>query len=617
MSFDCQRRQLRPYRHTPLPDPATYIRLLTPAHSRDTNLPSYTISTWAVDEAPPYNAISYTWGEPSDAVILINNRPLHVRQNCQDALVQANGFDSTALLWIDALCIHQHDVNEKDHQVQRMYGLFSEAENVLACIGGHENDSKLLFDLVPQFRDVYADESMQELRDVYFEEYVQELRRLDRRAENQSENHDDIKVSYEERFRTFLEQARQPIRDVSIAQIKKAYSAFRNRAYWSRLWITQEVAGRADTIFVLCGNDTMYFDDLFVVWEMMDYLVDGTYVTTPLGTLCMILEHRDGDRAALRYTIEYASDMECYDSRDRIYGLLALIDWDGAGIDHIFPDYSRSSWSLAVDLMLGLEPKDCIDVLRMLRIDAVDPDIRTLVYRQRSSQNPGNRSSAPRDFDHGGVVAVRLTKEAHGMLICETECSTLGSKSQEWLDSELLAPLSFVSPKSHVSHGVGHERPREVHGSKGQRVALVSCNARVGDLLVLTPFLRGMQRKCFVLRCTSSTALDVIGNGIMNGGCGRWLQEQYRRLPEMVTESSSPLPHQDVFKARFVLTATPEEIMVFTLGVVEDSDLIGGSECKPSEEAMHLMGRPVGRPSGAARLVPRESYLVEIEDACP
>jgi hypothetical protein len=41
------------------------------------------------------------------------------------------------LLWIDALCIDQENVIERNHQVQQMGEIFSRASNVLAWLGSN------------------------------------------------------------------------------------------------------------------------------------------------------------------------------------------------------------------------------------------------------------------------------------------------------------------------------------------------------------------------------------------------------------------------------------------------------------------------------------------------
>ncbi|EGP91647.1 uncharacterized protein MYCGRDRAFT_28473, partial [Zymoseptoria tritici IPO323] len=119
------------YRHIPLENPAIQIRLLkaTPTLRYNTDLVSHA-------RAPRYNAISHTWGEPkNNTTIVVDERPLTVRQNCYDALLQAHRFDRHIYLWIDAICINQADDEEKSCQVHRMHDIYLWADHVLACLG--------------------------------------------------------------------------------------------------------------------------------------------------------------------------------------------------------------------------------------------------------------------------------------------------------------------------------------------------------------------------------------------------------------------------------------------------------------------------------------------------
>lgn len=143
---DAPREDFVPFRHTRLEDPATYIRLLRaePIHG---GLPSYTLSTWPIEQAPGYNAISYTRGEPYTTTILINNNPFKVRRSCRKALMEAHNFEEGNFVWIDSICINQDDINEKKHQVRRMFAVYENANKVLACLGDHHGDSEFLFDI--------------------------------------------------------------------------------------------------------------------------------------------------------------------------------------------------------------------------------------------------------------------------------------------------------------------------------------------------------------------------------------------------------------------------------------------------------------------------------------
>ncbi|PZC88992.1 HET domain containing protein, partial [Pyrenophora tritici-repentis] len=103
------------------------------------------ISAWPIDDAPPYYAISYTWGDPTNETeITINGKLLVVRRNCEYVLQQAFTAKPNKYYWVDAICIAQ-TTQEKNHQVGIMGQIYSGANHVFACVGPHADDSEYLF----------------------------------------------------------------------------------------------------------------------------------------------------------------------------------------------------------------------------------------------------------------------------------------------------------------------------------------------------------------------------------------------------------------------------------------------------------------------------------------
>lgn len=76
--------------HTPFRNSRAQIRLIRLHHEESGDSILASLGTWDIDSAPPYNAISYAWGEPSDCfTIAVNGIRLPVRKNCFHALRQA------------------------------------------------------------------------------------------------------------------------------------------------------------------------------------------------------------------------------------------------------------------------------------------------------------------------------------------------------------------------------------------------------------------------------------------------------------------------------------------------------------------------------------------------
>jgi hypothetical protein len=111
---------LAQYEYTPLEHPASQIRLLEVLHDagESNRQMECRLTTWHVDRAPAYHAISYTWdAEQPTERIRLNDCLMDIRKNSADAMRQLLHFDTSQCYWMDAICINQNDVHEKNHQV--------------------------------------------------------------------------------------------------------------------------------------------------------------------------------------------------------------------------------------------------------------------------------------------------------------------------------------------------------------------------------------------------------------------------------------------------------------------------------------------------------------------
>ena len=83
---------------------------------------------------PQYDALSYCWGKDlSPRTLLLSGHGLPIGSNLDCALRHlrpAHGHEPR-VLWIDALCINQVDLQERGAQVQLMRSIYSLAHNVL------------------------------------------------------------------------------------------------------------------------------------------------------------------------------------------------------------------------------------------------------------------------------------------------------------------------------------------------------------------------------------------------------------------------------------------------------------------------------------------------------
>ena len=116
------------------------------------------LSVFELDEAPDYDAVSYTWGDPTSPYSKFsrthyNSAPsVEVEVNAQSLLIsqsvttvltrvyhadlEKNGCGAKSeYVWADGICINQDDLDERASQVAQMGSIYAEAANVLIWLG--------------------------------------------------------------------------------------------------------------------------------------------------------------------------------------------------------------------------------------------------------------------------------------------------------------------------------------------------------------------------------------------------------------------------------------------------------------------------------------------------
>ena len=104
------------------------IRLvkLQPAFESDSSMIKCNFQCFPLSKCPPYVALSYTWG-PANSLkeIQINSRRFMIRENLWWFLQHMRLRSWRKLFWIDALCIDQSNILERNHQVNSMRQIYS------------------------------------------------------------------------------------------------------------------------------------------------------------------------------------------------------------------------------------------------------------------------------------------------------------------------------------------------------------------------------------------------------------------------------------------------------------------------------------------------------------
>lgn len=200
--------------------------------------------------------------------------------------------DRFGIYWIDAICIDQTNVRERNHQVQMMRQIYSNAESVFAWLG--EEDST-----------VYTNVGMDFL------------------AQRESLQAQTANVG---RFWT----PRQA----------KAVLALCERPYWTRMWIIQEIL-LANEITICCGSKAMpwyhlqrFFDDVAsIVLSWGQHIRLFPVLESAASGIVKAKSGWAGQQSqSLLNLLKLCRDQHSTDIRDKIYALHGLAN-DTSGLD--------------------------------------------------------------------------------------------------------------------------------------------------------------------------------------------------------------------------------------------------------------------------------------------
>jgi Heterokaryon incompatibility protein (HET) len=95
-----------------------------------------TIRTISLDCQLGYEALSYTWGDlTSTKPVFIDEVEVDITTTLERALRHLRKLDEPRTLWVDAICINQKDISEKSHQVAFMGEIYQRCSQVVIWLG--------------------------------------------------------------------------------------------------------------------------------------------------------------------------------------------------------------------------------------------------------------------------------------------------------------------------------------------------------------------------------------------------------------------------------------------------------------------------------------------------
>ncbi|KAM0341670.1 hypothetical protein ACHAPU_009916 [Fusarium lateritium] len=256
----------------------------------------------AFGERPKFDALSYMWGNGLDEChITLNGVSVKIRQNLHDALYYLRKHTPGTLYWIDAMCINQKDILERNRQVRMMHHIYLRAQTVVVWLGKK------------------------------YDAYQATIPKLEQLSHGkppgggvQSET-----------------PSHPPLPDFAPTQEGKLAEELHRDPYWDRLWIIQEI-GQAQKIKVCFGSAAA------VDWSQFTLFIDQHKgAQNRLKRLTRQREEKHNGSATLLQLLYAHRDAECQDRKDKIYGLVGL----ASDARNFVIDYNKSLFQIWTDVM--------------------------------------------------------------------------------------------------------------------------------------------------------------------------------------------------------------------------------------------------------------------------
>ncbi|KAK3708335.1 hypothetical protein LTR37_011600 [Vermiconidia calcicola] len=282
------------------------------------------------DPKPRYETISYVWGDPGKrAFIKLDGRTVDVPASSAAAIRRMRLAEHPRALWIDAICINQSNVEEREQQVAMMGDIYRNSQGNLIYLG--------------QDKDPVATEQALKDTKAVLEEMNEETDGLRL-----------VKGTTFDPWRETIKWAETGLR-CSREQILSA-SSILNLPWFRRLWVFQEAALATVNTCFLGRSKWNLLDTLRLArWlehkrTYVDSAIFNDVVRVNASTLFEFVDKQHGqygsgafDYPPFWWLLNSCRATEVSDVSDKIYGMLGLRQWQ-YGIPHLLkPDYRKPS----------------------------------------------------------------------------------------------------------------------------------------------------------------------------------------------------------------------------------------------------------------------------------
>lgn len=258
-----------------------------------------------LSDSPLYTAVSWMWGNPGKLVgFNLDGQKLMVQQNLRAIIEQLRDETQVCRVWIDAICIDQKSILERNHQVQIMGKIYHHANYVVAYLSAARlNDSKQLY----------------------------------REAESLH------KILREGRYST-----------------TSSYRLLFGNRYFTRRWIIQEIAQAQAVTFCFEGyllpmsmirdaiNETRLRTRRESTQGYLSFSAAEIMAESRAMQLCSIEPHSQSANASIENLLYLHEKAECSEFHDKVYALISL---NTEARDHLLVDYTLKRTELMLSVL--------------------------------------------------------------------------------------------------------------------------------------------------------------------------------------------------------------------------------------------------------------------------
>jgi hypothetical protein len=279
---------------------------------------------------PIYETISYVCGDAANKCpIILHGHGVLAMATSEAALRRMRLHDKPRTLWIDSICIHQNNAEEKGHQVGMMCQIYTNTFRNLIWLGPSN----------PTIA-----ESIKAMEAILQEIAVE------------TRDYADFKELLFDKNHTFLYSRKFLSGNVDYL----AFLRILDIPWFSRLWVVQEVS-LAPTSMCHCGDFEVSFTDILrsAIWlEYKWFQMPETSLSTAenLSHAAAIFDaadktygrlHTHGGSSTMLNLMSTFRRMRTFDRRDRVFALLGL--WQMFTETKTLPDVLEPDYNLSVD----------------------------------------------------------------------------------------------------------------------------------------------------------------------------------------------------------------------------------------------------------------------------